>query len=103
MHSWVAQVVNQCDNALKIAGKFYEGNEARPATDAEIWELFRQARREIPNSVFVGDGFDECIMSDMAGFDPKTRFLEQLWNTSADGASRILIASRDYADIHSYF
>jgi ankyrin repeat protein len=39
---------------------------------------------------------------DTIGFNHKTRFLEQLWNCSAETASRILIVSRDDADIRSF-
>jgi hypothetical protein len=61
IRSWVAQLVNQQYDVLKIACKLYKGNEARPATEVEIWDLFRRSSKEIPNSVFIVDGFDECI------------------------------------------
>jgi hypothetical protein len=52
IRSWVAQLVNQQYDVLKIACKLYK---------VEIWDLFRRSSKEIPKSVFIVDGFDECI------------------------------------------
>jgi hypothetical protein len=61
---------------------------------------------KIRNCVFILDGLDECIrfniMSKTHTLNDRTRFLQQLVNSAARTGSRILIVSRNDAEIRSH-
>jgi hypothetical protein len=65
-------------------------------------KLFRLIAQEIPGCIFIAGGLDECVEPDTSGDECKATFLEQLWNTSAGTACRIVISSRDNPTIRSY-
>jgi ankyrin repeat protein len=107
VRSWVAQMVNQNQDALEAARDIYRGKEARTATTSDVWQLFRNISLTIQNCVFVVDGFDECIKVDTALKIPVPgggmNFLRQLVDLTRETGSRILFVSRDDADIRSQF
>ncbi len=57
VRSWVAQMVRQNREALDAAEEAYHGNEGRPATTYDVWQLFKDICHRIPKSFFIVDGF----------------------------------------------
>ena len=100
VRSWVAQMVRQHPEALERAQEAYQGKEGRKATTSDIWALFQKICERIPNCVFVVDGFDECMQSPS---NEALRFLRELTRLATEASWRLLLVSRDGADLQSQF
>ena len=107
VRSWVAQMVDQNEEAQEAAREAYHGKEGRSATTLDVWQLFRRICQRMPNCFFVVDGFDECIKIDQTTGVPSTpealRFWQPLIDTAKDTPSCILFVSREDADMRSRF
>jgi len=103
IRSWVAQLINQSNEAFQLAQNLYQGKEARSATQTDVWLLFRSICSSLQNCIFIIDGFDECTkVNEGVRFyddDGRVRFLEQLFTSLEKTQSRLLFVSRDDADI----
>ena len=103
VRSWVAQLINEDLAALEAARKTFHGNELRTATESDVWKLFRAMSLGKQNYVFVVDGFDECIKSDLVSSahatNDRTAFLRNLIQNAKNTGIRILIVSRNESDI----
>lgn len=107
VRSWVAQMVSQNEQALEAAEEAYHGKEGRLATTYDIWQLFKTICKQIPRCFFVVDGFDECPKSHHGGsisfFDDRANFLQGLTSISSETPARILLVSREDADVRFQF
>jgi ankyrin repeat protein len=103
VRSWVAQMVRQTQEALELAREIYRGKEGRLATSYDIWQLFTKICRRISNCYFVVDGFDECAKSTSTfpSLSDVERFLRGLINISQETPCRILLVSRQDADVRN--
>lgn len=104
VRSWVAQILNRSQLAVGLTAKYYHGKEARKATEADIWHLFKSLSSNAGPCFFVIDGYDECIRPDLSSgnsFDSQANFLKLLTTVTAETGSRLLLVSRYNSGIRS--
>lgn len=101
--SWIVQLIEKKDDAVKKAKKVINVEEQRTVTRSEQWILFRILCQEIKNCTFVIDGFDECTsINKTSRFhtdDARAQFLQDLIRETCKTTANILIFSRDTAEI----
>lgn len=98
VRSWVTQLVNQNEDALEIVRNFYNGKEARKATESDIWQIFRLVSSNIGICFFAIDGYDECLKQDIetrSTTDGRVKFLQDLVAIVKDVGCRVLLVSRN--------
>ncbi|MCJ1462826.1 hypothetical protein MMC07_001429 [Pseudocyphellaria aurata] len=105
LRSWLLQVVTRNKDAYDIAQEQLRQTNSIPASQSDVWKLFRSIVSDVPNCIFIVDGFDECLISDKqsgkAGSTSRKNFLEELKTSVAHTTTRILLVSRDEIDIRS--
>ncbi|KAH7241207.1 ankyrin repeat-containing domain protein [Fusarium tricinctum] len=90
LRSWLAQLLGQDDDV----------------DSPRMWELFVAAGKALPGCTFVIDGFDECTTID-AGVryhhnDDRSDFLKEMLDNLQYTNSRVMVVSRDVADIRQW-
>ncbi|KZF24380.1 ankyrin [Xylona heveae TC161] len=113
LRSFLAQILNQSKEALKVVREPLkvarepcdDYHEGFVFTLEEQWRLFRKFCQRIKQCVFIIDGFDECwefdrTMRYSAGAD-RSNFLRNLIKEISKSNSRLLLLSRDHADIRT--
>jgi hypothetical protein len=103
--SWIAQLMQQSVEAGDIACRVFGPDEQHVISWAEKWKCFRALCQELPSCTFVIDGFDECKnitkTSKYCIDDGRSKFLRELIQAAAETKSRILLISRDCADVRA--
>lgn len=102
--SWLAQLLNRYDDAVKIGLSTYEPNKYRTATTSEVWEILGRICQNIRQCIFIIDGLDECEphqQQQQPWLSATARFLEDLWKFAVASPVKILISSRKDAEIFS--
>lgn len=102
IRSWLAQLVNNTEDALEVVGEFYRRKEVRRATESDLWTLFKLLNLRLGTCFFAIDGYDECIKSDIESKstnDGRVMFLRQLMAAVKDLRCRVLLVSRNEPDI----
>jgi ankyrin repeat protein len=101
--SWIAQMIEQNDAAVKIASHLIDVEELRAITRSEKWNLFRSICQGIKDCTFVIDGFDECSgINKTSRFntdDARAQFLQDLIKGLCAAKANVLMVSRDTAEI----
>lgn len=101
--SWVAQIIEQNDVAVRIASHLIDVEELRAITRSEKWNLFRSICRGVKDCTFVIDGFDECSgINKTSRFDTndaRAQFLQDLIKELCTAKANVLMVSRDTAEI----
>ncbi|RAO71367.1 uncharacterized protein BHQ10_007379 [Talaromyces amestolkiae] len=101
--SWVAQMIEQNDAAVRIASHLIDVEELRAITRSEKWNLFRNICRGVKDCTFVIDGFDECSgLNKTSRFDTddaRAQFLQELIVELCAAKASVLVVSRDTAEI----
>lgn len=107
LRAWVGQILQATDGALEIMEGFFSqlmGDDA--LTYSELWDLLMTVCRAIPDCTFVLDGFDECTNVTSAAHyhkdDSRSDFLRDLMDTLRQVNVRVLVVSRDVADIREF-
>ena len=116
VRSWISQLIRTNDKALEIARETYTGKyhktsnlgKTTHATELDLWLLFKRLNAGLGNLVFTIDGFDECVKDES---DPRNhtllhareRFLKGLEESIEHTNARILIISRESADLRSRY
>ncbi|CAI7614662.1 unnamed protein product [Penicillium pancosmium] len=104
--SWIAQLIENDDKAVAVAGQFVMQDQQHPLSRQEQWDLLRRICRVIPHPVFVIDGYDECVSRDEQGKfnkmeDARSQFLLDLVSWLEGTNARVLLVSRDTAAIRT--
>ncbi|KAH0541622.1 hypothetical protein FGG08_003912 [Glutinoglossum americanum] len=103
LRSWLAQLVEQNDRALEAAETVHKSNYAQEPTISVLWRLFQNICRALDKCTLVIDGFDECTTINSTSrfhtIDGRSSFLQQLLIEASHTKARILLVSRDSADI----
>lgn len=103
IRSWIFQLGNCSPEAFDIIQEKSDVKEILSASSSDIWELLRSIISLIPNSTLVLDGLDECTQTDInwrSNEDNlRQEFLEELKIAVEGTTTRILVVSRDEADI----
>jgi ankyrin repeat protein len=101
--SWIAQMIEQNDAAVRIASHLIDVEELRTITRSEKWNLFRSICQGVKDCTFVIDGFDECSgVNKTSRFDiddARAQFLQDLISELCDTKANVLMVSRDTAEI----
>jgi ankyrin repeat protein len=102
LRSLIRQLVMCNQSALELATKQSRHSNSIPASPSDLWGLLRLIVNHVPNCIFVIDGFDECNPPDgHVGTLQRNQFLAKLKTEVAHTTTRILLVSRDEADIRS--
>lgn len=108
LRSWLVQILeNDVEVTLDIMERTFTGRkEGGPLTHSELWKLFSAIVQARPGRFFLLDGFDECTnIAPVAGYhrnDPRGIFLRELVHHLPESKARVLVVSRDVADIREY-
>lgn len=116
VRSWISQLIKTNDKALEIVRETYTGKyhktlnlEKTPhATELDLWLLFKRLNVGLGSLVFTIDGFDECVKDESDPrnhtlLDARERFLKALEESIEHTNARILIISRESADLRSRY
>ncbi|ORY56379.1 ankyrin-1, partial [Pseudomassariella vexata] len=101
IRSWISQVMSH-PKAYEVVCDECDAQDGQSATRAHLVQMFRNIVCAMPECTFVLDGLDECTwVRDDQKFDSDavTQFLKALRQAVADTHTRILIVSRDEAEI----
>lgn len=106
LRSWLVQILEK-DAAVDVVERVISGRKRDgPLTLSELWELFVAVGQIYPGLCFIIDGFDECTNIGLnAGYhnnDPRNIFLRDLVYYLPEAQARVLLVSRDVADIREY-
>ncbi|MCJ1405107.1 hypothetical protein MMC11_008333 [Xylographa trunciseda] len=104
LRSWIAQLIQSNDKALRVTLELYKVNMTQPPTAAELWKILRLIISLLPSTLVI-DGFDECsAMSSASKYNTrngKSQFLHSLVHRMRGTDVRVLLVSRDHEDIKS--
>ncbi|KFY82736.1 hypothetical protein V500_10357, partial [Pseudogymnoascus sp. VKM F-4518 (FW-2643)] len=105
IRSWIVQLVACNRTAFEIAHEKLQTKDGHIASRTAIMNLFKLIVGSIPHCTFVLDGLDECAWLEgnpkVTDEDGRTGFLTSLNDIIAKTATRIMVVSRDEADIRS--
>ncbi|KFZ15362.1 hypothetical protein V502_05642, partial [Pseudogymnoascus sp. VKM F-4520 (FW-2644)] len=105
IRSWIAQLVACNRTAFEIAHAQWQAKDGHVASRTAIMNLFKLIVGSIPSCTFVLDGLDECAWLEgnlkATDEDGRSGFLTSLNHTIAKTTTRIMVVSRDEADIRS--
>ncbi|KAJ0421467.1 ankyrin repeat-containing domain protein [Aspergillus carlsbadensis] len=103
--SWIAQLIEQNEIAVKVAGEVVKVDGRRSVTRTEQWKLFTALCAQVKGCTFVIDGFDECsslnTTSRVHTDDARAHFLRELFDAISNVKADVLLVSRDTAEIRS--
>ena len=116
VRSWISQLIRTNDKALEIVRETYTGKYPKAldvenithATELDLWLLFKRLNVGLGSLVFMVDGFDECVKDEIDPrnhtlLDARGRFLKALEESIEHTNARILIVSRESADLRSRY
>jgi hypothetical protein len=98
LRSWVAQLAYGNEDCRASLQRAWEVADAPTATLTEVIDLFPSVVEASPNCILVLDGLDEIWSSKQ---DTRQDFLRFLHESLAHKRSRVLVISRDVADIRA--
>ena len=116
VRSWISQLIKSNDKALEIVRETYTDKypkalnleNATHATELDLWLLFKRLNVGLGGLVFMIDGFDECVKDEVDPrnhtlLDGRERFLKELEESVEHTNARILIISRESADLRNRY
>ena len=116
VRSWISQLIRTNDKALEIVRETYTSKYPKAldlenithATELDLWLLFKRLNVGLGSLVFMVDGFDECVKEEIDPrnhtlLDARERFLKALEESIEHTNARILIFSRESADLRSRY
>ena len=116
LRSWISQLIKTNDKALEIVRETYTGKypkafdlgNLKRATELDLWLLFKRLNVGLVGLIFMIDGFDECVKDEMDPrnhtlLDARERFLKALEESIEHTNARILIISRESADLRNRY
>ena len=116
LRSWISQLIKTNDKALEIVRETYTGKypkafdlgNLKRATELDLWLLFKRLNVGLGGLIFMIDGFDECVKDEMDPrnhtlLDARERFLKALEESIEHTNARILIMSRESADLRNRY
>ena len=105
VRSWISQMMASNSQVFELASDRWQIRNGPTASRKEVTELFGLIVQAIPNCTFVVDGLDECVYSKdssrWSDDNSRSGFIKALKHTVAYTTSRIMIVSRDEADIRN--
>ncbi|CEL11527.1 hypothetical protein ASPCAL14629 [Aspergillus calidoustus] len=103
--SWIAQLIEQNEIAVKVASELINMDDQRAITRTAQWKLFAGLCAQINGCTFVIDGFDECTSLNTTSrfhtHDARAQFLRELFDAISEVKADVLLVSRDTAEIRS--
>ena len=116
LRSWISQLIKTNDKALEIVRETYAGKYSKAfdlenikrATELDLWLLFKRLNVGLGGLIFIIDGFDECVKDEVDPrnhtlLDARERFLKALEESIEHTNARILIISRESADLRNRY
>ena len=116
LRSWISQLIKTNDKALEIVRETYTGKYSKAfdlenvkrATELDLWLLFKRLNVGLGGLIFMIDGFDECVKDEVDPrnhtlLDARERFLKALEESIEHTNARILIISRESADLRNRY
>ncbi|KAL3458362.1 ankyrin repeat-containing domain protein [Aspergillus heterothallicus] len=103
--SWIAQLIEQNEDAVKFAGEVINLDDQRAITRTDQWRIFGALCSRIKGCAFVMDGFDECTSwnksSRFQTEDARAQFLRELFDAISTTKADVLMVSRETAEIRT--
>jgi hypothetical protein len=101
IRSWISQTISIDETAFHLVYDIWLTQHEQIATRRSIMRIFREIVQVVPGCVFVMDGLDECTWIGRTRNDQESisGFLEAVRQVVAETTARIMIVSRDEADI----
>lgn len=105
LRSWLAQMLVQDQRAFSLIDSYSKTrtSKGQSPTYLDLWQLFSEIGRSIPDCIFVMDGFDECDYINTGVHYhtrvPRGEFLRDLITCLSKTKCRLLAVSRDVPDI----
>ncbi|KAJ8121057.1 hypothetical protein ONZ43_g2399 [Nemania bipapillata] len=105
LRSWIAQLMSQNAKVVTLVESIFSQRTSKDQTlsQLELWQLFVTIGQSGLGFTLVVDGFDECTHIDSKTKyhtrDPRNIFLKELVTNLAKTDFRVLVVSRDIADI----
>ncbi|KAI0200247.1 ankyrin repeat and SOCS box protein 7 [Astrocystis sublimbata] len=105
LRSWIAQLLSQNVKVVTLMESIFSQRITKDQTlsQLELWQLFVLIGQSGLGFTLVVDGFDECTHIDSGtkyhNRDPRNIFLKELVTHLAKTDFRVLVVSRDIADI----
>ena len=98
LRSWVSQLIQVDDKALRVTFEMYEAsNIGQPPTTTELWKMLRLLTSLAPCTLVI-DGFDECSGEDVTSkydiSNSKSNFLRQILESISGTETKFLLVSR---------
>jgi len=108
LRSWLAQLLDQDTNVVNLMESAFAQRMTKNQTlsQLELWQLFVLIGESGTSYTLVVDGFDECTHIDSGTNyhtkDPRNHFLRDLTTHLQKTKFKVLVVSRDVADIREY-
>ncbi|KAI1421122.1 ankyrin repeat and SOCS box protein 7 [Xylaria sp. FL1777] len=108
LRAWIAQLLDQDVKVVELIESAFAQRAAKNQilSQLELWELFVLIGQNQLGYTLVVDGFDECTHVDSGTKyhtkDPRNLFLKELVTHLPKTDFRVLVVSRDVADIREY-
>ncbi|KAI0442535.1 ankyrin repeat and SOCS box protein 7 [Xylaria telfairii] len=105
LRSWIAQLMSQNAKVVTLVESIFSQRTGKDQTlsQLELWQLFVTIGQSGLGFALVVDGFDECThinsKTKYHTTDPRNIFLKELVTHLAKTDFRVLVVSRDIADI----
>ncbi|KAL2827291.1 ankyrin repeat-containing domain protein [Aspergillus pseudoustus] len=103
--SWIAQLVEQNESAVKVASGVINIDDQRAISRTEQWKVFSALCSHIKGGTFVIDGIDECTsVNNTSRFHTdgaRSQFLRELLDAICTSKADVLMVSRDTAEIRT--
>jgi ankyrin repeat protein len=108
LRAWIAQLLDQDVKVVTLIESAFAQrvNKDQTLSQHELWQLFVLIGQSQLGHILVVDGFDECSHIDSGTKyhtkDPRNLFLKELVTHLPKTDFRVLVVSRDVADIREY-
>jgi hypothetical protein len=95
IRSWILQLIQSNENVLDIVQQRPRSGSGSVASQSEIWAVFQELVTNIAICTFILDGLNKYNLN------VRTDFLKRLQKAVTTTTTRVLITSRDEADLAS--
>ena len=108
LRSWIAQLVQSSDDALKLAKEPYLLKKLPKATETDLWSLFKRLCVGLGRFALILDGFDECVDEQIETrshvlLDARQRFVKNLEESIENTDVLVLILSRESSELRNRY
>ncbi|KAL8947973.1 MAG: hypothetical protein Q9222_005793 [Ikaeria aurantiellina] len=97
VRTWISQIARNDNNVLHLCQILRDKQNTRRASRQDVWTLLKEIIVSLNECIFFLDGLDEFTRDD----DNRSSFLRNLKKAIGSTGARVLITSRNEADIQS--